>query len=89
MNWIPVDKRLPKENERISIVSIIEKGQPRVVQTYFLGNEYIDFNNGKWYWHGYCYFDCSRHVLDITDMVVAWMPYPKPYTKKGDLNDKT
>lgn len=38
MNWIPVDKRLPKKNERVSLVSIIEKGQPRVIQTYFLGN---------------------------------------------------
>lgn len=62
--WIPVGKRLPKENERV-LVTYLEYNNKSLCDVAYI-DEY-----GDWVWD----FDGS----DIWNEIIAWMPLPKEY----------
>ena len=84
MKWIPVDKRLPRDGEDclITLKPNVEVGggwssTPDVYSAdycdVFSDMDGLPYNHFKIY--GY-----NEDVIQVHD-VLAWMPYPKPYTE--------
>lgn len=69
--WIPVEERLPKQNEMV-LIMIIRKDE-RYNKIPFISIGYISWNNTVWW----CAHDGDCKSANVE--VLAWMPLPEPY----------
>ncbi len=63
--WIPVTKRLPKDDTDI-LVYCTEGEESRIVA--------VNYANGVW-------FDCIFNTVMVVKNITHWMPLPKPPTE--------
>ena len=72
--WIPVSKRLPKENEYIG----------DVCKYYLIQDEYGDMHVARLSNVGWI---PMRSLKAIGDEIIAWMPLPQPYAESEEGNE--
>lgn len=77
--WIPVEERLPKQDEMV-LITIIRKDE-RYNKIPFISIGYISWNNTVWW----CAHDGDCKSANVE--VLAWMPLPESYSAERRINE--
>lgn len=77
--WIPVEERLPKQDEMV-LITIIRKDE-RYNKIPFISIGYISWNNTVWW----CAHDGDCKSANVE--VLAWMPLPEPYGAERRIDE--
>lgn len=70
IDWVLKEKELPQVNTKVLVTRKDENNESYVVAAQY-------WNDNRFHTASAC-----GSVLDITDNVIAWQPYPDPYAEE-------